>query len=189
MITRCDVGPLDSASLPRREMARSGDGLATAELRRVETMTGGLLGKPHDWRPLSPCFVVGCWGRPSVMWLPRGHRAPFQWGGIVLSPATAGQRDAVRCEIGCVTPTHRRPEIPACQCSPITIEQSRTTSSHRLGRLALWPSDDGLPRCYQDSHLHTRASVVCGVLQWSKWLVGVCHEAERERGWKLGSDV
>lgn len=118
-------------------MARSGDGLATAELRRVETMTGGLLGKPHDWRPLSPCFVVGCWGGPSVMWLPRGHRAPFQWGGVVLSPATAGQRDAVRCEIGCVTPTHRRPEIPACHCSPITIEQSRTTSSHRLGRLAL----------------------------------------------------
>lgn len=58
-------------------------------------------------------------------------------GVSVLSPATAGQRDAVLCEIGCVTPTHRRPEIPACHCSPTTIEQSRTTSSHRLGRLAL----------------------------------------------------
>lgn len=34
-------------------------GLATVELRRVETMTGGLVGKRHDWRPLSPCFVVG----------------------------------------------------------------------------------------------------------------------------------
>jgi hypothetical protein len=65
-------------------------------------MTVGLFfGQPHDWRAIVSMLLC----RSHVA---RGHRAPFQWGVFVLSPATAGQRDAVLYEIGCVTPTHRR---------------------------------------------------------------------------------